>query len=41
VREYGLMSEAEIMPDWREGVQEVTTLPPLASAAVAAAAASS
>jgi NAD(P)-dependent dehydrogenase (short-subunit alcohol dehydrogenase family) len=37
VREYGLMTEAEIMPDWHEGVQEVTTLPPLASAAVAPA----
>jgi len=29
VREHGLLSEAEILPDWRLGVQEVTSVPPL------------
>jgi NAD(P)-dependent dehydrogenase (short-subunit alcohol dehydrogenase family) len=29
VRERELLTEAEIFPDWREGVQEVTSIPPL------------
>ena len=29
VRNHGLLTEAEIFPDWRLGVQEVTTVPPL------------
>lgn len=29
VREHGLLTEAEILPDWRLGVQEVTSVPPL------------
>ena len=29
VRDHGLLTEAEIFPDWRLGVQEVTSIPPL------------
>ena len=29
VREHGLLTEAEILPDWRLGVQEVTSIAPL------------
>ena len=29
VRSYGLLTEEEIFPDWKQGVQDTTTLPPL------------
>jgi NAD(P)-dependent dehydrogenase (short-subunit alcohol dehydrogenase family) len=29
VRSFGLLTEEEIFPDWKQGVQDVTTLPPL------------
>ena len=29
VRDHGLLTEAEILPDWRLGVQDVTSIPPL------------
>jgi NAD(P)-dependent dehydrogenase (short-subunit alcohol dehydrogenase family) len=29
VRSFGLLTEAEIFPDWRQGVQDVRTIPPL------------
>jgi NAD(P)-dependent dehydrogenase (short-subunit alcohol dehydrogenase family) len=35
VREVGLLTEEEIMPDWHDGVQDVTAVPPIAAESIA------